>query len=70
VAPLYLFTRGRAALDDVEGVEQDQQALARLDVRLRRVELGESGVAYELRRSTQLRQSLGQTVQAPALGER
>jgi hypothetical protein len=54
VAALYLFTRGGPAFDHLEGVQQHEQAFPRLDVRFGRVELGECGVADELRRSTQL----------------
>jgi hypothetical protein len=43
-----LFTRGRPCLHDVELGEERDQALASLDVRLGRMELGERGVAYQL----------------------
>jgi hypothetical protein len=40
VAALYLFTRGRPPLDDLEGIQQGQEPLAALDVRLGRMQLG------------------------------
>jgi hypothetical protein len=48
VAALYLFTRGRQSLDDLEGVQQGQEPLAALDVRLGRMQFRERRVAYEL----------------------
>jgi hypothetical protein len=57
VAALYLLTRGGPALDYVEGLEQRLEPRARFDVRLRRVELGERGVAYEVRLTASARSS-------------
>jgi hypothetical protein len=51
VTALYLFTRGGPSLDDVEGPEQGFETDTRLDMRLRRVELGQGGMAYELDRT-------------------
>ena len=48
---LCLFTRGGPSLDDVEGLKERLEPGARLDVRLRRVELCERRVAYELDRT-------------------
>src|SRR6185437_1379993 len=48
VAALYLFTRGRPALDDVEGRQERLQPLAALDVRLRRVEPRQVVMTYEV----------------------
>jgi hypothetical protein len=39
VAALYLFTRGRLPLEDVEGFEQRLEPRPRLDVRLGRMQL-------------------------------
>ena len=48
MAALYLFTRGGPSLDDLESVQQGQEPLAALDVRLGRMQLRERRVAYEL----------------------
>jgi hypothetical protein len=57
VTAFYLFTRGRPALDDVERLEERLEPSARLDVRLRRVQLCERRVAYEVRRTAAARSS-------------
>jgi hypothetical protein len=51
VAAFYLFTRGGRSLDHVEGREERLEPLARLDVRLRRVEPCQGRVAYEVDRA-------------------
>ena len=43
---LYFFTRGGFALDDLKGVQQGQEPLAALDVRLRGMQLRQRRVAY------------------------
>jgi hypothetical protein len=45
VAALDLLPRRRRAFEDLEAVENDREPLPRLDVRLRRVQLGERGMA-------------------------
>jgi hypothetical protein len=45
VTALDLLARGRRSLRDVEAFEEDGQPLARLNVRLGGVKLGERGVA-------------------------
>src|SRR5205823_6069218 len=57
VAALYLFTRSGAHFDHVEGLQQRLKPGARLDVRLRRVELCERRVAYEFDRTASARSS-------------
>jgi hypothetical protein len=51
VTALYLFTRGGSPVNDVEGFQQGFEARTGLDVRLRRMELREARVAYELDRT-------------------
>jgi hypothetical protein len=51
VTVLYLFTRGGSPFNDVEGFQQRFEARTGLDVRLRRMELREARVAYELDRT-------------------
>lgn len=68
---LYLFTRGGLPLHDLERVQQGQQPLAALDMRLGRMEVRERRVAYQRSRDLgQAVEPVGQLVQAPAPGER
>ena len=57
VAALDLFARGGPAFDHVEGVQQCEQPLPRVGVRLDRVELREERMAYEVDRTAAARRS-------------
>jgi hypothetical protein len=48
VAALYLFTRGRRTLEELELVEEGQEPRSTLDVRLGRMQLRERRVTYEV----------------------
>jgi hypothetical protein len=59
VAALYLFARGRRRLDDLEGFEQRLESRPRLDVRLRRMELRQCRMAYDVDRTASTSSSRG-----------
>jgi hypothetical protein len=59
VAALYLFTRGGRALDDLEGLQQRLEPRPCLDVGLRRMELGQLRMAYEVDRTASASASSG-----------